>query len=109
MNSKQIREVITKIQNEVTCPKCNKKINPKDIIIDSHTKETCTLKIKCKPCNFTFGGQAMFTEYLTPTGKKMNASSRAKHKKLRNETIQTADKIQISETLKHITSISDVL
>ncbi len=109
MNSKQIREVLTKIQSEVTCPKCNKKINPKDIKIDSHNKETCTLKITCTPCNFTFAGQAIFKEYLTPTGKKMNASSRAKHKKFQNKAIQHNDKVQISENLKNITSISDVL
>ncbi|HID92137.1 TPA: hypothetical protein EYP45_03400 [Candidatus Peregrinibacteria bacterium] len=109
MNSKQIREVLTKIQNEVTCPKCNKKINPKDLKITSHNKETCTLEITCTPCKFTFGGQAMFKEYLTSVGKKMNASSRANHKKIQNKTIQNNDKIAISEKLKSITNISDVL
>ena len=109
MNSKQIREVLTKIQSEVTCPKCNKRINPKDITIESHKEETCTLKIKCIPCKFTFGGQAMFKEYLTPVGKKMNASSRTKHKKMQNDTIQEQDKKAISEQLKYITNISDIL
>lgn len=109
MNSQQIREVLTKIQNEVTCPKCNKKINPKDIKIASHNKETCTLEITCSPCNFTFGGQAMFKEYLTPIGKKMNASSRVKHKKLQHNEIQNNEKSLITEELKKITSLSDIL
>lgn len=109
MNSQQIREVLTKIQNEVTCPKCNKRINPKDIKIESHDKETCTLKITCIPCKFTFGGQAIFKEYLTPIGKKMNASSRVTSKKNIRESIQKEDKTRISKQLQNITSLSDIL
>ena len=90
MNSKQIREVLTKIQSEVTCPKCNKKINPKDINITSHQQETCTLNIECKPCNFLFGGQAMFKEYLTPIGKKNECiiQNETQKKQYRNNTKQ---------------------
>ncbi len=109
MNSKQIREVLEKIQSEVTCPKCKKRINPKDIKIEHHDKETCTLKITCTPCTFTFGGQAMFKEHLTPIGKKMNASSRMKHKKDIHQKISAHDKQSISNTMKKTKKISPLL
>jgi ribosomal protein L37AE/L43A len=106
MNSKQTRDLLTKIQKEIKCPECNSKISPKNIKLqDLSNKNNCILDLTCNKCNLNFKGQCMIVEKLTDEGRKMNESSRIE----KNKDVDPIDKHesnQIKKLLKNYKNIS---
>ncbi|MEI7510837.1 MAG: hypothetical protein WCJ84_01625 [Candidatus Peregrinibacteria bacterium] len=94
MDALHVRQILMQFSNGINCPYCQSKIEIPWVEVISTEDNRCTIKVDCRHCHQTFGGQAQTVVKLTNEGKKLNTSSI-----LQNDPLTPP---QISETEVHI-------